>query len=233
MEQKKILWIIVSVAVFLCVVFTAGLLWFYPSKDVQTADAGKGGSGRASIDFDPVEWVRNSADYPGLNPSEKKEKDKPDEFTIVYGEADSNTENNTVAGNAPSVVSVPAADTVKAPAKAPVKETAVKPEVSAKTTAKETVSVAAPAQQPKRPVSEYWIQAGSFTSRSGAENAKKTLASENVSSIITIKTINGTDYYRVRIGPYANKQEAEKFLKWVKQLDAFDGSYISKVTVMR
>ncbi len=232
MEQKKILWIIVSVAVFLCVVFTAGLLWFYPSKDVQTAEAGKGGSGQASIDFDPVEWVRNSADYPGLNPSENKEKDKTDEFTIVYGEADSNTENNTVAGNAPSVVSVPAADTVKAPARAPVEKTSAKPEITAKTSVKETAAVAAPAQ-PKRPVAEYWIQAGSFTSRSSAESAKRTLAEENISSRITIKTINGTDYYRVRIGPYANRQEAEKFLKWVKQLDAFDGSYISKVTVMR
>ncbi len=227
MEQKKILWIIVSAALFLTVVFTAGLLWFYPSKGVQTAADGKNGAGKANIDFDPVEWVRNSNNYPGLDTSKTDKEKKNDEFTIVYGEDDSNA--------APSVITEGEKVTtaVEAPAAVPVKE-------EKKEAPSSSVSKAAPAKavsQPVKPaahyVTEYWIQAGSFKSMSGAQSAKETLSSEGVASRITIKTVDGVDYYRVRIGPYSNKKEAEKFLAWVKKIEVFGSSYISSVTVKR
>ena len=36
-------------------------------------------------------------------------------------------------------------------------------------------------------------------------------------------------FFRVRIGPYASRVEAEKFLAWVQRVDGLDGSYISEV----
>jgi cell division protein FtsN len=36
-------------------------------------------------------------------------------------------------------------------------------------------------------------------------------------------------YFRVRIGPYTNKQEAEKFLSIVQKLQGLEASYISFV----
>ncbi|MCF7949590.1 MAG: SPOR domain-containing protein, partial [Spirochaetia bacterium] len=38
-----------------------------------------------------------------------------------------------------------------------------------------------------------------------------------------------TLYYRVRIGPYQEKEEALKFLTWVKEKEQFSSSYISQV----
>ena len=36
-------------------------------------------------------------------------------------------------------------------------------------------------------------------------------------------------YFRVRIGPYTNKQEAEKFLAIVRRIQGLEASYISLV----
>ncbi len=227
MEQKKILWIIISAALFLSAVFIAGLLWFYPSDGTQTAVKGGNGAGKANVDFDPVEWVRNSNDYPGLDTSKSDQQNKSDEFTIVYGE------NDGGAAPAATINSEPAADVPKTPAPAPVVKEVKKTEpstVAVKPAPEKTVSK--PAPEPRR-VTEYWIQAGSYKSMSGAQSAKEKLSGEGVSSRITIKTVDGTDYYRVRIGPYTNKQEAEKFLEWVKKIDPFKSSYISMVTAKR
>ncbi len=229
MEQKKILWIIVSAALFLCVVFAAGLLWFYPSEDVKTAAGGNSGGKEANIDFDPVEWVRNSNDYPGLSDAGRKEENsgKTDEFTIVYGEDGSSSETSAAVISEKPAVNVEAAKASGAP------EEQVKPAAAApvvKQSAKENSS--ATVSQPVQ-TREYWIQAGSFKSRSGAQAAKEKLSAEGIASRITIKTVEGDDYFRVRIGPYTNKKEAEKFLDWVKKLDSFKSSYISMVTVKR
>ena len=51
--------------------------------------------------------------------------------------------------------------------------------------------------------------------------------------MITIKTVGSDDYYRIRMGPYASKAEAEKFLGWVKVIDSYEKSYISQVYVQK
>ena len=227
MEQKKILWIIISAALFLSAVFIAGLLWFYPSNGTQTAAKGENGAGKATVDFDPVEWVRNSNDYPGLDTSKADQKNKNDEFTIVYGESDGGAA--TASASSPEL----AAEVPETPAPAPVVREIKKTEpakVAVKPVPEKTVGKSA--AEP-RSVTEYWIQAGSYKSMSGAQSAREKLSGEGVASRITIKTVDGADYYRVRIGPYSNKQEAEKFLEWVKKMDPFKSSYISKVTAKR
>ena len=40
-------------------------------------------------------------------------------------------------------------------------------------------------------------------------------------------------YFRVRIGPYSNKQEAEKFLAIVRKIQGLEASYISQVSGSR
>lgn len=227
MEQKKILWIIVSAALFLCAVFTAGLLWFYPPGGAQTAEAGKGGAGKANIDFDPVEWVRSSNDYPGLDTTKTDKKEKSDEFTIVYGESDDSTAPAAATG--PEAVS----GVSETPVAAPVREEKKKVPAASVVKSAPGKEVSRPAVPETHSVTQYWIQAGSFKSMSGAQSAKETLSSEGVTSRITIKTVDNVDYYRVRIGPYANKQEAEKFLEWVKKKNPFELSYISMVEAKR
>jgi DedD protein len=78
-------------------------------------------------------------------------------------------------------------------------------------------------------VTEYWIQTGSYTSRSRADLIKKELDELGLNGRILSKDINGTQYYRVRVGPYEDKAEADKFLAWVKDREQFQQSYISQV----
>ncbi len=40
---------------------------------------------------------------------------------------------------------------------------------------------------------------------------------------------SGDTYFRVRVGPYTNKQEAEKFLAIVRKIQGLEASYISLV----
>ncbi len=215
MEQKKILWVIISVAAFLCIVFAAGLLWLYPSKDTQTAEkTAVPAAGKAAIGFDPVEWVRNSKEYPGITPKEEKSKQTDSNFTIVYGETDGKK-----AATPPKTVPVSPAPVIKA---APQKPAAV-------VTSKAVETHKAVSRPVKTAVKEYWIQAGSYKSRTSAESARDTLSGEGLTSRITIKTIGGVDYYRVRIGPYSKKAEAEKFLNWLVKINTFKNSYISQV----
>lgn len=227
MEQKKILWIIISVTVFLCIVLGVGLLWLSPSKNAQTS--GKStvyGQKKAGMDFDPIEWVRNSRDYPGLTTTNRKDTSKNGNFTIVYGEnpGQSAPEPVDTARETPKVSLEVKKQVFKAtpPPRKPVKVVS---------RAVETPKVAAAPK--KQAVREYWIQAGSYKSRSSADNARTILSKQGISSRITIKTIGSVDYYRVRIGPYSQKAEADKFLGWVKKLHPFDTSYISMVTVKR
>ncbi|MCK5154576.1 MAG: SPOR domain-containing protein [Spirochaetales bacterium] len=226
MEQKKILWILLSVTLFLFIVSITGVVWFYPGRIAVAEDSSNNSSDnqeQAAVNFDPVEWVREGEAFPGLTdtPSDGEEG-----FSIVYGETESGEPVvNLVADNtikevdnktSSSDVSVPAS-TLEEPVKV----------VTAT-----VLNVAAPVPK-KINVLEYWIQAGSFSSRSRAESASKTLSDKGFSNLITIKTVDDGDYYRVRMGPYLSNAEAEKFLKWVKEIEFYEKSYISQVYVQK
>ncbi|MCD6397415.1 MAG: SPOR domain-containing protein [Spirochaetaceae bacterium] len=221
MEQKKILWILLSVTIFLFIVSITGVVWFYPGR---VADSGTGKSSsdavKAAADLDPVEWLRQGKDYPGLENPPSNNSGKEGGFSIVYGETDSGdpSVNLPVSEVVPSVIE-------KSEQTPVVKQEAVR-------VVTRTAAVAAPAPR-KINVLEYWIQAGSYSSKSRAESSSKVLADKGFSNLITIKTVNTDDFFRVRMGPYSSKGEAEKFLSWVKKIDSYDKSYISEVYVQK
>ena len=222
MEQQKILWIILSVAVLLLVVLGSALFMFSPPAGGETGDTAIASAREITPEeFDPIEWARSSEEYPGI--VEEKKDVEGDEFVVVYGETGEKAEPEAVAEKIPEAI--------------PVKEVSVK----------EVVKKAEPLPQPVKPapkpvvrevpkkvnVTEYWIQTGSFKSVTSAENAKQTLVSKGLAPTVQTKTVSGTDYYRVRLGPYESKEEAEKFLGWVKGIDGFIESYVSKVYSQR
>jgi len=224
MEQKKILWILLSVTLFLFIVSITGVVWFYPGR-IAVAEGSSNNSvdsqDQASAGFDPVEWVREGEAFPGLieTPSDEEEG-----FSIVYGETEGGEPViNLVTDNTIQEVDDTAKNSVapRVVEEAPVK--VVTPSVS---------KVAAPAPK-KINVLEYWIQAGAFSSRSRADSASKTLSEKGFSNIVTIKTVDDSDYFRVRMGPYISNAEAEKFLEWVKEIDSYEKSYISQVYVQK
>jgi DedD protein len=226
MEQQKILWIIFSVAILLIVVLGAGFLWFFPS-DSKSAD-GKEISAleEGDLDFDPIEWVRKSEEFPGL--TEETVEESPDEFIIVYGESETGEETAAAGEDKESqpdekIFSEPVVvKQVRKAEPAPPREEKAQPAAAVKK-----------AKPKSERVREYWIQAGSYTSQDRAEQVKEALQEKGVVSRITSREIDGKTYFRVRIGPYQHSGEAEKFLEWIRGVNGFESSYVSQVYVTR
>ena len=82
---------------------------------------------------------------------------------------------------------------------------------------------------PSAPLREFWVQVGSFASRSRADALGQRLSNQGIVSRVTTRTTGANVFFRVRVGPYASRLEAEKFLAWVQRVDGMDGSYISEV----
>ncbi len=96
---------------------------------------------------------------------------------------------------------------------------------------RERVSTAA---RPKAvSVTEYWIQAGSFSSAARADEVSRRLEDRGLAPRTTTRDLNGKTHFRVRVGPYTSKAEAEKFLGWIRELKGFETSYISMVASRR
>lgn len=72
----------------------------------------------------------------------------------------------------------------------------------------------------------YWVQVISSPNRTTVENAQRTLREQQLGTRILTKEIGGTIFYRLRLGPFAVREEAEKFLDWVTGVDGFEGSMI-------
>jgi len=85
---------------------------------------------------------------------------------------------------------------------------------------------------PSSPLREFWVQVGSFASRSRADALGQRLSDQGIVSRVTTRTSGADLFFRVRVGPYASRVEAEKFLAWVQRVDGMDGSYISEVRSM-
>jgi len=234
MEQQKILWIILSVAVLLLAVLGTVLFVFGPSS----SDSASGNlSSERVIDtgsFDPVEWARSSGDYPGIPETDESKDDGDGEFVVIYGdglgkdEVPSDGQSTVIDVADIAVKKSTSSETAVAPAPV-VRKPAPAP--APKTPAPKTPAPKAPA--PLKTVQEYWIQAGSFSSMTRAEEARKLLVSKGFPAAIQTKTVDGKDFYRVRTGSYPAKEEAEKFLHWIKEIDGFSQSYVSQVQVQR
>ena len=233
MEDKKTLWIIIGIGVCVLVVVAVGFFWFLPSDQSLASVGGSDGTVAAgNAGFDPVEWVRQDEAFPGIEDNEEK----TEEFVVVaddliYGipEGEINNEDSAAefeTSGQTITLDIPKTETVKAV-----------PDVEIVTAAPVRVATV---QKPSEPavkkavkVTEYWIQAGSFTSLSKATDVKTTLNKNGATSTISTTNVNGTDFFRVRLGPYSDQMEADKFLSWIKAVKGFENSYISEVYVTK
>jgi DedD protein len=101
----------------------------------------------------------------------------------------------------------------------------------ANSTPRTPAAAAAPAQAAKT-WTNYWVQAGSFTSRTRADTAKETLASKGITSIIENNEYVGKIWYRVRIGPYTSRNEADYWLALIQTLEGFEQSEVWNTPVI-
>ncbi len=226
LETKKVLWIVLSMLIVVLVATGIGMVLFIP-KGPAAAPASIAGTSppRAAS---PDAYVRNPEPAPVPVPGQ----DAPagDSVIIIYG--DKPAEGSLPAIGSPgSAGTVPAdpASTAKPYVPAPASGSA-----TATATAKPAPKPAAAAPKPApKATTEYWIQAGSFTGRSRAEDLQRELAAKGLSSVITVKEIDGTTWFPVRVGPYTAKSEADGWLARVKALPGCDEAYVSQLTVTR
>lgn len=104
-----------------------------------------------------------------------------------------------------------------------------------KTPVKTTVVKAIPKvkQQKLITVKAYWIQVGSFSTSSQAAKSVDLLKEKGLSSRVVLKTVNSKSVYRVRIGAYESKAEADKFCDEVKKIEGYSDSYVSESTTQK
>lgn len=77
---------------------------------------------------------------------------------------------------------------------------------------------------------QFWVQVGSYSNKKTAESARSSLDENKISSdIFTYEDSKGKLFYRVRVGPYTTKSEAEYWRSKIIKIDAFSKaeSYIT------
>ena len=279
MEQKKTLWIIAAVGVFLLVVLGVPAILHYPSRNPVPAYAS----------ISPVEkkttqggWTKPSADVtaPAGIPQDvaaakvnelvvladnatvyAQNTDKPGNsgttidlnalknelVTEAQNQAASQPQNINITVNIPETkeeVKVTPKAEVQYVAKAEPVENKVKTVQKAETKATKTNAAAnantkkaaatpAPKAEPKK--TQYWVQVAAYSNKKGAEGARSILDENKIpSDIFTYRDNKDKLYYRVRVGPYTTKSEAEywrtRIIK-ISDIDNANDSYITSTTI--
>lgn len=285
MEQKRTLWIVAAVGVFLLVVLGAALILYTPqSKQATIANSRVTNSSTASNG-----WISLAPSAPlqtPTNPDEKVDEEssvlsdkeipnpaktelRAEEVNIyaenanVYSEK---TELNKLGENAtvkaetsekPTTIvltepeKTAEAKTSKPEVSKPRSNVAVKNSVSekqkapakpehkntaktAKTEQNKSVSAKPSVKEPE--IVQYWVQVSALTSRKSADEARNKLGENQINADVFTYTDNKKKlFYRVRVGPYTTKSEAEYWRTKISKIDSFQNSssYITSTTVSK
>ena len=285
MEQKRTLWIVAAVGVFLLVVLGAALILYTPqSKQATIANSRVTNSSTASNG-----WISLAPSAPlqtSTNPDEKadeessvlSDKEIPNpakteshakevniyaENANVYSEK---TELNKLGENAtvkaetsekPTTIvltepektaeakaskpevskprsNVAVKNSVSEKQKAPAKPEHKNTAKTAKTEQNKSVSAKPSVKEPE--IVQYWVQVSALTSRKSADEARNKLGENQINADVFTYTDNKKQlFYRVRVGPYTTKSEAEYWRTKISKIDSFQNSssYITSTTVSK
>ena len=116
----------------------------------------------------------------------------------------------------------------------PLGHTADRPTASSQTTSNQTTSSKTTSSQAAKasPVSyragsRYWIQLISSTDRDRVEQLRASISSYHIDARLETSEQDDRLYYRLRYGPFASREEAQKFLDWMDAIGRFDDSYVT------
>ena len=147
------------------------------------------------------------------------------------------TEPKTQIAEIPSSVAVPQEKVAgskieqKTESKTVAKPVAKKTAVPAKKTAVPAKKTASKPAETKTSVTDtYWIQVGSYEVKKLADDARKILENNKIPNEVFTHKEKGKLFYRVRVGPYTTKQEAQYWQKCIRAINEFSEveSYIAK-----
>lgn len=128
-------------------------------------------------------------------------------------------ENKTAKAAAPAEKTKPVETPKSAPKTAP-----------AKTTSKPVAAAPKPAVKEEPKKVQYWVQVAAYSSKKGAEEARESLDENKIpADIFTYRDSKDRLFYRVRVGPYTTKSEAEYWRQKIEAISEFanQGSYIT------
>ena len=239
MEKQKIFWVVLSVSVFVVVVLVVGVFLLKQKPYSGVAPAPGTVSPLSDLGTQVYEYQRETTvPHPAAGTSggapaggTTPENTQTMHFYIGEGEKPGGPELPQSA-TPPAASGQPAPPPKPAPAQAVPKQ--VTPPAQAARPAAKAVAKAAPVKAPAqtkaaRRTVDYWIQTGSYKSQTKAEELAALLSGKGLTARLFTNTSGNGTYYRVRIGPYANKGEADKFLSIVKQIQGLESSYLSMV----
>jgi DedD protein len=230
MEKKKLLLVAVSVGVFLVIVVGAAILVFSAKEPGGIAESRyapeTAGSYSRSATTDASSLL-SAEELRGLQDPQAASPIQENIITLGTESPIPGTEDKTVISiTRPQTAAVP--DTVsEQPAIKPQSQSAQQVSQPAqRVSAKPVVKPAASVAPSKKTYNDFWVQAGSFSTRDRADGVKKTLDDKGIAAIITNQPINDQTIYRVRIGPYVSRNEADYWLAMIKSIDGFESSQV-------
>lgn len=250
MEQQKVLIIIISAALFMAAVLGVGLALFYP-------DGSRGDVAASARDFDPIEYARPPAraeEEPeeesvivyGGDQEERESEGESEERVILLTEEPSSerpaeerrsreepTEEETAVTSRPARESGGRQEPSPEPSRVAEAPPAEKP--SPNRSATQASYRAAPEPEPRRiRVTEHWIQLISSPNKERVDLVRERLREDYSLGVrLTTKEVDDATYYRLRLGPYDDRGEAEKFLSWIREIEGFSEAYISEEYPLR
>ena len=254
MEKRKLLLVAISVGIFLVIAIGAAIVFtpkntIFPSRAGSTGpvsatgtkepspsyplpvDANGPGSNTQSVSVDPVDIVRSPGDVPGLKPLPEGTVQQGSDF-YINGSANPAKNPETVI-NVPKPSSAAVPDTPPAAKAVPAPSPRPAPAVSAPAPVVSKPAVPAkPAAQPKIH-DDFWVQTGAFSTIAKAEGVKDSLASKGITSIIENRDMEGKTLFRVRVGPYTSKNEADYWLSLIKSINGFENSQVRQTQTKR
>lgn len=229
LETKKVLWTVLCVVLVLVVASGIALALAFPRGTSPGAPATIAAVAPPRTSS-PEEYMRVLEPVPMPIPANETSATASSDIVIVYGE-------KPAADTIPSIPvptsSAPAAAKPYTPAPSSSPKPTTKPAAAQSTTAPATAKAKPATQAKPKIVDEYWIQAAAFTSRSRADDLQRDLASKGLSTLITVKDIDGVTWYRVRIGPYGTEREAKGWRDKIRVVAGCSEAYVSKETVQR
>ena len=220
-----------------------------PSVTNKTSSVNEGFDGTQSVN--DLVIVSNNTSFYDMTPSDGKTIDLKalrSENIVSNTEEPviTNTETQpviTTEERTEAVAKVSAAEAEKKEKAASVKQTSpsvtkadTKQKTAATSTAKAEPKVQASKKEtqkavtPAKAITRYWVQVASYTNKKTAENARSTLDSNKIlADIFTFEDANSRLFYRVRVGPYTTKSEAEYWMAKINQIKDFSkaGSYVT------
>ena len=250
MEQKRTLLIVAAVGIFLLVVLGAAIIlnsassaasktqvetpavqvtsdWITPQSQISTISSAQdlNGDGENIAESDSASGIITTdtpmtSDGGVIFPASSS-------YTSTGSDGSVSSSLSVASGTPTTTVQITQNSYSAQPAQ-PVTVITPKP---APATPKPAPAAEKSAPAPKKvatPTKKFWVQVGSFSKKSGADSTRQSLSAQGIQSeIFTYNADGGTTGFRVRVGPYQTRSEAEYWMKLVEEKTGTKG-YITE-----